>query len=123
MLIRSPALRRLSALSAACLLGVAMPALPVLGKEKTKTKPAAAESAMPEIDYSITIPEIDAVDSNVEDAVLIDILNGNVADNAEALAGLEATSITVPEISINVTGQQDDQDVEASVVLTDLVLD
>ncbi|MET0905699.1 MAG: hypothetical protein ABWY10_06440 [Tardiphaga sp.] len=122
MLLTSSTARRLSALAAACLLSVALPAAPSLAKEKTKTKPAAESTAV-DVDYSVSIPSIEAVDSNVDDAVLTDILSGNVVDNAEALAGLTATSITVPEIEFTVTGDQTGEEAfTATVTLNDFVL-
>ncbi|MCP8881896.1 hypothetical protein NIM87_00075 [Devosia sp. XJ19-1] len=117
-----PATRgRVAVLASACLLSVALPAGAGLAKEKVKagqTAPAAHE-----MDYSVSIPTIDAVGSNVSDAVLTDILGGNVVDNAGALAGLDATSITVPEIIINVTSQTDGEKREAALTFTDLLLE
>ncbi|QQR40385.1 hypothetical protein [Devosia rhizoryzae] len=123
MLLMSPTARRLSALAGACLLSVALPALPVLAKEKTRTKPAAESTAV-DVSYSVSIPQIDAVDSNVDDAVLTEILSGNVADNADALAGLTATSITVPELEVTVTGDQTgEESFTATITINDLVLE
>ncbi|NGP17859.1 hypothetical protein [Devosia aurantiaca] len=123
MLLKSPTARRLSALAGACLLSVALPALPIVAKEKTKAKPAAETSEV-DVSYAVSIPTIDAVDSNVDDATLTAVLSGEVAENAEALAGLTATSITVPEIKITVTGDQTgEESFTATITLNDLVLE
>lgn len=112
---------RLTTLAAACLLSVALPAVPSIAKEKTKTTPAAT-TEQSQVDFSVSIPSIDAVDSNVDDETLKAILSGSIVDNAETLAGLTAASITVPEIEITVTSQDDDEPTSATVTLSDLVL-
>src|SRR5690606_36619505 len=106
MLIKTPTSGRIAALTAACLIGVALPAATVVAKEKIK--PAAAEPAALEVDYSISIPTIDTVDSSLSDAILAEILGGNIIDHADDLADLDASSISVPEIVVNVTSQSDD---------------
>ena len=119
MFVNSPA-SRLPALAAACLLSVALPAAPALAKEKTKSKQAAPAAI--EVDYSISIPVVDTVDSSISDETLTAILAGAVAEYADELAGLDATSITVPEIVVTVTSQRDDTENRAVVTFTDLVL-
>ncbi|SMQ66046.1 hypothetical protein SAMN06295905_1381 [Devosia lucknowensis] len=112
---------RLKAIAAVCLVGIALPASAVVAKEKTK--PAAQTESKMEIDYSVSIPSIDAVDSSLPDNVLNDILSGNLVDHAEELAGLDATSITVPEIVVTVTSETDDGTQEATVTFADLSFD
>lgn len=110
--------RRLGALAAACLLSVALPMTAAWAqKAKTKDAPVAAAS-----EFSVEIPTIDAVDSNVDDDTLRAIFAGNVIDNADALAGLTATSITVPEITIDATSTIEGETTSVSVTFTDLVL-
>jgi hypothetical protein len=109
--------RRLPALAAACLVSIALPLGAVVAKEKTKPAPTALE-----VDYSIAIPSIDAVDSSLPDDVLTDILSGNIAGHAEDLAGLDATSIAVPEIIVSVSSQSEAGDEEATITLTGLKL-
>jgi hypothetical protein len=109
--------RRLPALAAACLVSIALPLGAVLAKEKTKPAPTALE-----VDYSISIPSIDAVDSSLPDDVLTEILSGNIAGHAEDLAGLDATSIAVPEIIVSVSSQSDAGDREATITVTGLKL-
>jgi len=93
---------------------------------KEKTKPAAATTAAqaePEFDYAVSIPTIDAVDSSLSNEALTEILSGNIADNAEGLATLDATSISVPEITVSITSDSDDGLHDATLSFTDLVLD
>ena len=111
---------RLPAIAAACLLSVALPATGGFAKEKVKTTDASSVEV--EMDYSVSIPTIEAVGSNLDDAVLTDILSGNIVDNAEALSGLDATSIAVPEIVLSITSQSDDAH-DATITFTDLVLE
>ncbi|WP_193335446.1 hypothetical protein [Devosia beringensis] len=117
--------RRLAALAIACLLGMALPATPALA-QKTKTKPAPAaeaSTAEPVNSMSVDIPTIDAVAANMDEATLRDVFSGDLVDNAEALAGLTATSITIPEITLNVEVTTDDTTTQSTVVWHDIVLD
>jgi len=112
MLSHPTSRRRLATLAAACLVGTALSLAPTAAqaltpKEQAKADRAAAlaqSEAAPELepqtDVLLSIPGIETVGSNVDDAILMDILNGAIAENAEALAGLTAQSITIPEISV-----------------------
>src|SRR5690554_8229199 len=97
MPIRTPTKRRLGALATACLLSIALPAAPAWA-QKTKTKPAPVAEATLRApsEVNVSIPSIEAIDSNVDEAVLRDIFSGNLVDNADALAGLMGSSITIP---------------------------
>ena len=118
--------RRLGALAAACLLSVALPTSAAWAqKSKTKDAPAveapAEETSAVTSDFSVEIPTIDAVDSNVDDETLRDIFAGNILDHADDLAGLTATSITVPEITIEATNTVDGETTSLTYTMTDLV--
>ncbi|UJW86439.1 hypothetical protein [Devosia sp. SL43] len=119
--------RRLGALAAACLLSVALPTTAAWAqKSKTKAEPSVeAPAETPAVataaEFSVAIPTIDAVDSNVDDETLREIFAGNVIDNAEDLAGLTATSITIPEITINATNTVDGETTTVGFVMSDLV--
>ena len=110
-------MNRLTAVATACLISVAMPATAIMAKEKAK--PAAAQL---DVDYSISIPSIDAVDSSVSNEDLADILSGNVAGHAEHLAALDATSISVPEIVVSVSSQTGDEPKEATITFAGVML-
>lgn len=112
---------RLPALATACLLSVALPTTAGLAKEKVKSGGETAPAAL-EMDYSVTIPTIDAVGSNLDNDVLTQILSGKVAENAGDLATLDATSITVPEITVNVASQSKGESKDATLTFTDLLL-
>tara|TARA_R110002124_G_scaffold63350_47_gene173592 strand:+ start:886 stop:2688 length:1803 start_codon:yes stop_codon:yes gene_type:complete len=125
MLFSSSTTRRLGTLATACLLGVALTATPALA-QKTKTKPAPqaqADIAPASTTIDVTIPSIDAVDSNVDEATLRAILAGNLVDNAEALAGLTATSITIPQLVLEASNRRTGQTIHSSVTIRDIVLD
>lgn len=109
--------KRLATLAAACLLTVALPAGTALA-QKTKTKAAEPVTQTVPAEFSVDIPTIEAVDANVDEATLRDIFSGNLVDNAGALAGLSATSITIPEITVEVTTG----DSQGSFTLSDIVL-
>lgn len=115
---------RLAILATACLLSVALPTGAAMAQKVKDKGTAPVETSVPatESDISIDIPTIDAFDSNVDDETLRAIFSGNVVDNADALAGLTATSITIPEITLLATTTIDGEASEASVTFTDLVL-
>ncbi|WP_240229498.1 hypothetical protein [Devosia lacusdianchii] len=122
MLTSTTSRRRLGALAAACLLSVALPMAPAWA-QKTKTKDSpATEASAPVITESVDIPTIDAVDSNVDEDTLRAIFSGNVTDNADALAGLDATSITIPAINVQTTTTVEGKTTNATVTFSDLVL-
>ena len=112
---------RLPALVTACLLGVALPQSAIVAKEKVKPTPAATSQL--QVDYSVDIPTIDAVGANLSNDVLSEVLSGNVADHAEELAGLDATSISVPEITLTVTSETEEGSQETALTFTDLLLE
>lgn len=58
------------------------------------------EAAAPEFNYSVSIPTIQAVDSNVDEETIRSILTGGLVEHAAELAGLTAKSITIPEITV-----------------------
>lgn len=125
MLISTKSRRRLGLVAATCLLSVALPT-GAAWAQKTKTKgepaPTQATSTQMASAFSVDIPGIESIGSNVEDDVIRDIFSGNLADNADALAGLTATSITIPEILIDASTTIDGETTEATVVIADLVL-
>ena len=115
--------QRLGILATACLLSVALPTGSAWAqKSKTKDAPAAQTGVASASDISVEIPTIDAVDSNVDEATLRAIFSGSVVDNAGALAGLTATSITIPEITLLATTTIEGEVNEATVTFSDLVL-
>src|SRR5690606_13612624 len=63
-----------------------------------------------------------AVGSNLDEATLKAILSGDVVNNADDLAGLNASSITVPEINVTITAAEGDDVDDLSFVLNDFVL-
>ncbi len=104
--------RYLTALAAACLLSAA----PALAKTKTKAPVAPME-------YKVDIPTITAVDASVDEATLRAIFSGDIASHADELAGLDATSITVPTISFSFSGPGSDGKVTtAELTLSGLTL-
>lgn len=123
MLISTTSRRHLGALAAACLLSVALPAAPAWAqKTKTKAEPAAEASAPAVTEFAVEIPTIDAVGSDVDEETLRAIFSGDLTDNADALAGLDATSITIPTISQVVTTTIDGETTNATITYSDLVL-
>src|SRR5690606_3710519 len=107
-MVFKPSLRRdVATLAAAGVIAIALPGGAAMA-QKVKTKdPAPAESSYTP---TVTIPTIEAVGSSVDDATLMDIFSGNITDNAEALATLNAESITVPSIEISVAEDDPDAD-------------
>ena len=130
MLVSTLNNRRLAALASACLLSVALPALPAWA-QKTKTKDAAPaqtstsepdSAAASEPEFTIDIPTIDAAGSSLDEQTLRDIFSGNVVDHAETLASLTASSITIPQINVTGSSTIDDEKTEINVTFSDIVL-
>lgn len=122
MLFSTTVRRRLGILATAGLLSVALPAGAAWAqKTKTKSQPATETTAVAS-SFNVEIPSIDAVDSNVDDDTLRAIFSGALAENADALAGLTATSITIPEIVLATTTTIDGKTSQATVVFSDLEL-
>lgn len=124
MLFSTTTRRRLSIVATACLISTALPVGTALA-QKTKTKPApVAEAASPAVATSISvdIPTIEAVGSNVDDATLRAIFSGALVENAGALAGLTASSITIPEITLDTTATIDGETSQTTVTFTDIEL-
>jgi hypothetical protein len=118
---KSSAAPRLAGFAAFCLMGTALSAMPAVAQDKSKPEPAAASSQIV-VEHSISIPSVDAVDSNVDAETITEILSGNFADHAEALSGLTATSITVPEIELVISGEDDGDAFVATLTFSALVL-
>ena len=128
--------KRLAALATAGLLSVALPAMPAWAQKIKNKSTTPAETSAPadetesaeqssddaDFEYSVDIPTIEAVDSNVDEDVLRDIFSGNIADNAEELAGLTATSITIPEITLSGASVVDGETTATAFSFSDIVL-
>jgi len=111
--------RRLAVVAAAGLLSVALPATPSFA-QKIKNKTVEPVTTQ---EFSVNIPTVEAVDSSIDSETIKAILSGSLADNAEALAGLSASRIVVPEIAIAMKAVTDGKSREATVTLRDLVLE
>ncbi len=112
--------KRLGLLATACLLSVALPAGSAWAQKVKNKTPAATQASEPV--FNVDIPGIDAVGSNVDTATLRAIFSGKIVDNAAALAGLTATSITIPTITLETSKTVDGVDQQATITFSDLVL-
>lgn len=122
----------LTALAAALLMSIAIPAPAALAKDKpvatassTKSKPGPdtpSSAANANVDFSVSIPQVDAVNSTLTEEELTEILSGNLQAFAGQLATLDADSVTVPTISITTNYTQDGETAQTTVTLSDLVL-
>src|SRR4051794_2144248 len=110
----------LALLATACLLSVALPAGTAMAQKVKDKSGSTASSTATSSTFTVDIPTIDAVDSNLDEATLRDIFSGNIVDNADALAGLTATSITIPEIILSGSSTIDGETNSATVTFTDL---
>jgi len=119
---------KLTAIAAAFLLTVALPASAAVAKEKIKAPPEATTSTETEAataapEFTVEIADVDAVDSNVDDTTLRAIFSGDIVDNADALAGLTATSITIPDITLSFTSTVEGKPQSGQFSFKDIVLD
>jgi len=116
--------RGLASIAAACLVSVALPAVPALA-QKTKTKPAVEQPATEQpaaseaAEFAVSVPTVEAVDSSIDEDTIKSILSGALMENVDALATLNATSITVPEITLTVTAEGE----TGTLTFTNLVLE
>ncbi len=118
MFLKTIAPRTLPALASACMLSAAMPAF----ASGATTAPVDPAPVAFDVEHAVTIPSVEAINSTISDDVLTAILSGDIADHADELAGLNATSITVPEILVSVSSTSGDDSYQTSITLTDLVL-
>jgi hypothetical protein len=58
---------------------------------------------------TISVPSVELTDANLTEAQVRDLFTGDIAGNAEALAGLEAASITVPEVIVTYDIKADEE--------------
>ncbi|KQX42470.1 hypothetical protein ASD04_00405 [Devosia sp. Root436] len=114
--------QRLAILATACLLSVTLPTGGAWAQKVKNKGTPATQTAATSSEISVDIPTIDAVGSNVDEATLRAIFSGDLVDNADALAGLTADNITIPEITLSATTTIDGEASEATVTLSDLVL-
>lgn len=114
--------RRLGIVATAGLLSVALPAGAAWAQKVKDKGTAETTPSVVETEFSVDIPEIASVDSNVDDDTIRAIFSGALIENADALAGLTATSITIPEITLLTTTTVDGEPKEATVTFSDLVL-
>lgn len=79
-------------------------------------------SSVSGVNTSLSIPTIIAVDSTMDETALRDALSGGFAKHASELAGLSATSITIPEITLTVTVTSAASPTTSTVRYKDIVL-
>lgn len=114
--------QRLGILATACLLSVALPVNAAWAQKVKNKTPAAEATAQESTSFNVDIPSIEAVDSNLDDDTLRAIFSGELVENADALAGLTATSITIPQITLDASTVMDGETTVASITFSDLVL-
>lgn len=81
----------------AATLGLAAPVLPVFAQDSTQTTEEAPFA------FEISIPSVVAVDSSMSEDQIKDVFSPNFLEHADELATLNATSITIPEVSATFT--------------------
>ena len=97
----------------AATLGLAMPVLPVLAQDS-----AAPAQAAP-FAFEIKVPSVDAIDSSMSADQIKDVFTSNFLSHADQLAALNATSITIPELTFAITVEGE----TANITYRDIVLD
>ncbi|KKB09269.1 hypothetical protein VE26_04645 [Devosia chinhatensis] len=90
---------------------------------KDKTKAGPAETAAADISYTVSIPTIETEQSSLSDAVLTEILSGEITEHADGLATLTADSILVPEIHVSIRSVRGEEEYVAELTFSDLVLE
>ncbi len=106
-----------AALVAASLSLFAAPAIGLMPAMAQET-PAAA----PAFAVTFTVPTITAVNSSMSEQQLKDLFSDKFLDHAGQLAGLNAESITIPELTMTTTVTESGQTFTSSAKYTDFVL-
>lgn len=82
----------------AATLGLSAPVLPAFAQDTTQPSQPAAPFVL-----DIKVPSLVAVDSSMSEDQIKDVFTSNFLSHADQLAGLNATSITIPEIAVSFT--------------------
>lgn len=90
--------QRLHLLLASALVSVCLPASAAWAETLTLTDVTGGVDGQ----FSITAPTVIAVDANLDEAKIRAIFAEGISGNAEDLAGLDAASITIPELKLGV---------------------
>lgn len=80
----------------AATLGFALPLLPAIAQDT----PGQPTQALP-FTFEIKVPSVTAVDSSMSEDQIKDLFTANFLSHADQLAGLNATSITIPELTLS----------------------
>ncbi|MEO7221697.1 MAG: hypothetical protein ABIY37_04425 [Devosia sp.] len=81
----------------AATLGFAAPVLPAMAQDSTQPMQAAPFA------FEIKVPSVVAVDSSMSEDQIKDVFSSNFLTHADQLATLNATSITIPELTFSFT--------------------
>ena len=99
-------------------------ALPALAQDAVEAEAGDTGADEDDVPFAvaISVPSIIAVDSSMDEAALRDVFTTNFLDRTEELANLDATSITIPELSLSLSVTEGEETYDSSVVYRDLVL-
>jgi hypothetical protein len=124
MLNKPAPTRHLAALAALCLVTTTLSTAPAWAqKTKNKTPPAEQSTqATTTTEWAVDIPTIETASSNLDERTLRDIFSGNLVDNADALSGLTAKSIDIPEITVSGSSVVDGETTSFELTFSDIVL-
>jgi len=93
---------------------LALNASPVMAQDSTSTTTSEATTvAKSSVTFKLDVGAIDAVDSNVDAMTIRNVISGELAENANALAGLNAKSIFIPEITLTYTVETEGNTVDS----------
>lgn len=82
----------------------------------------AQETSAPNVSLSVEIPSVSAVDSSMSESQIKEVFTSSFFGQAENLARLTATSITIPEITIKIGANDGSENFESTAIYRDLVL-
>lgn len=95
---------------------LALGATPIMAQDSTTSAPTSQGATIKsaKVDYRLDVGAIEAVDSNVDAETIRKVISGDIKDNADALAGLTAKSIIIPQVklvySVEVDGEATDNE-------------
>jgi hypothetical protein len=103
---------------------LAMGTTPLLAQDSTTSAPSTQEATLKsaKFDYRLEVGAIDAVESNVDAETIRKIVTGDIKENAQALATLNAKTILIPEVKLTYTVEVDGEATDNVFVFKNIVL-
>ena len=101
---------------------LSLSAVPAVGLVAASAEETTTTTSTSGFTSSVSVPTIVAVDSSMDETALRQVLTGDFLNHVGELAALNATSITIPEISLDVTVTESGTTTTGKAIYKDIVL-